>query len=330
MLIVTGGAGFIGSNLVAALNARGMDDILLVDNLKNADKLPNLVDLEISDYQHKDYFMQALSDWIDPRQVKAVFHLGACSDTMERNGDYMMENNYAFSRDLLDWCLEHEIPCIYASSAAVYGASQVFREQREHEHPLNIYGYSKFLFDQYVRRVNPARSQIVGLRYFNVYGPREGHKGRMASVAWHHYQQLSERGYVELFKGSHGYADGEQQRDFIFVGDAVAAKLHFLDNPHISGIFNLGTGRAQSFNQLALAGVNAWREHGGKAGLKLNEAVEDGLIRYKDFPEGLQARYQAFTQADMDRLRKSGFTRTMYDVEAGVGEYFSWLKNHAE
>ena len=325
MLIVTGGAGFIGSNLIAALNARGEDDILLVDNLTNADKLANIADLDVSDYVYKKDFLYLLDEWVDSASVKAVFHLGACSDTMEQDGNYMMENNYTFSRALVDWCVEHTIPFIYASSAAVYGAGTTFVEQRSFERPLNIYGYSKFLFDQYVRRVSATKSQIVGLRYFNVYGPREGHKGRMASVAWHHYHQLQHDGYVSLFEGSHGYANGAQSRDFIYVGDAVAAKLHFLDNPQTSGIFNLGTGQAQSFNALALAGVNAWRSSQGHRHMSLSEAQNEGLIRYKAFPEGLVQRYQAFTQADVSRLRSSGFSQDMCNVEQGVGAYFAWL-----
>ena len=326
MIIVTGGAGFIGSNLIAALNQRGEREVLLVDNLRRPEKLPNLLDVEICDYLPKGEFRNRLkAGGINPAQVRAVFHLGACSDTMEQDGAYMMDNNYAYARDLLAWCLNHRIACIYASSAAVYGASQTFVEEREYERPLNIYGYSKFLFDQCVRQLKAPESQIVGLRYFNVYGPGESHKGRMASVAWHHYHQLAQHGHVELFTGSHGYGEGEQQRDFIYVADAVAAKLYFLDNPNISGIFNLGTGRAQSFNQLALAGVNAWRKVQDQPELDLAAAVAAGYVRYKDFPPGLEARYQAFTQADITRLRASGFDQPMRDVQAGVGAYFARL-----
>ncbi|HZX31628.1 MAG TPA: ADP-glyceromanno-heptose 6-epimerase, partial [Rhodocyclaceae bacterium] len=254
-IVVTGAAGFIGSNIVKALNDRGVTNIIAVDNLTKADKFKNLVDCEIADYLDKHDFIERIQAGHFDGQVDAIFHEGACSDTMETDGRYMMENNFRYSSILLDWCQEQEVQFLYASSAATYGASNVFKEERQYEAPLNVYGYSKFLFDQVVRRrlAEDPSTQIVGFRYFNVYGPRETHKGRMASVAFHHFNQFRADGKVKLFEGSHGYADGEQRRDFVFVGDVAKVNLWFLDHPEKSGIFNLGSGRAQSFNDVAVA-----------------------------------------------------------------------------
>ena len=241
--IVTGAAGFIGSNIVKALNDRGEKNIIAVDNLKRADKFRNLVDCEIADYLDKEDFLDRLLAGDFDGDVQAIFHEGACSDTMETDGRYMMENNFRYSQDMLDWCLDQEVQFLYASSAATYGASPEFREERACEAPLNVYGYSKFLFDQIVRqRLPQAMSQVVGFRYFNVYGPRESHKGRMASVAFHHYNQFRADGKVRLFEGCDGYANGEQKRDFVYVGDVAKVNLYFLDHPEKSGIFNLGIG----------------------------------------------------------------------------------------
>ena len=254
--VVTGAAGFIGSNLVRALNERGEKQILAVDDLEHGDKFRNLASCEIADFLDKDEFRARLAAGDFAGSIDAVFHQGACSDTLETDGRFMIENNYRYSMALLDFCLEDEVPLIYASSAAVYGASATFREERRFEAPLNVYGYSKFLFDQQVRRRLPeSGSQIAGFRYFNVYGPNEWHKGRMASVAWHFFNQYSAERRVHPFAGSGGYADGEQRRDFISIEDAVKVNLHFLDHPEISGIFNVGTGRAQSFNDVALATI---------------------------------------------------------------------------
>ncbi|MGE3162230.1 MAG: ADP-glyceromanno-heptose 6-epimerase, partial [Burkholderiales bacterium] len=204
--VVTGAAGFIGSRLVAALNRAGVTEILAVDNLENVDKVPNLAGCEIEDYLDKREFLVRLEAGQFDSSVEAVLHQGACSDTMASDGRYVMENNYRYSRALLEWCQEEEVPMLYASSASVYGTGAAgFREERACEAPLNVYGYSKLLFDQHVRHVLPGRSaQIVGLRYFNVYGPNEQHKGRMASVAWHAWHQLDTEGRVKLFKGSGG------------------------------------------------------------------------------------------------------------------------------
>lgn len=325
-IVVTGAAGFIGSNIVKALNARGISDIIAVDNLKKGDKFKNLVDCEIAHYIDKNDFIELLDAGDFDGEIQAVLHQGACSDTMEQDGQYMMDNNYQYSLALLDYCQAEEIPFIYASSASVYGAGRVFKEEREFEGPLNVYGYSKFLFDQIVRRRwDELTAQVVGLRYFNVYGQRENHKGRMASVAYHHFHQYREHGKVKLFAGCDGYADGDQRRDFVSVEDVVKVNLHFLDNPKQSGIFNLGTGRAQSFNELAAANVNACRRHEGKEALPLAELVAQGIIEYIPFPEALIGKYQSYTEADIGKLRASGYKGEFYTVEEGVSRYIDWL-----
>ncbi|MGB4467647.1 MAG: ADP-glyceromanno-heptose 6-epimerase [Azovibrio sp.] len=324
--IVTGAAGFIGSNIVKALNERGVTRIIAVDNMSKASKFQNLVDCEIADYLDKEDFIQRLQHGHFDGEVETLFHEGACSDTMETDGRYMMENNYRYSMILLDWCLEQEVPFLYASSAAIYGGSSVFKEERPYELPLNVYGYSKFLFDQIVRqRLPETSSQVVGLRYFNVYGPRENHKGRMASVAWHHFHQFKNEGKVKLFEGSHGYPDGGQQRDFVYVGDVAKVNLFFLDNPDKSGIFNLGTGRAQSFNDVARAVVNNCRMLEGEGVLSLEEIKGRGLLEYTAFPDALKGKYQAFTQADLTRLRGAGYEAPFATVEEGVAQYIAWL-----
>jgi len=317
--IVTGAAGFIGSKLVEGLNRRGISGVIAVDNLAHADKFRNLAALEIADYVDHAEFIANLDRF--EGAVAAVFHQGACSDTMETDGRYMLDNNYTYSKRLLEWCQEEEVPLIYASSASVYGAGPEFREERRCEKPLNVYGYSKFLFDQYVRRIVPA-SQVAGLRYFNVYGPNEAHKGRMASVAYHAYQQLLGGGKVKLFVGSGGYGNGEQKRDFVYVGDAVEVNLWLLEHPGVSGVFNCGTGRAQSFNDLAAAVINAVQ--GTRLGLK--DLVAKGLIEYIPFPPALLDKYQSYTQADLARLRGAGYTREFRPVEQGVAAYVAELQ----
>jgi ADP-L-glycero-D-manno-heptose 6-epimerase len=314
--VVTGAAGFIGSRLVAALNRRGINEVIAVDNLQQSAKFTNLAGCEIADYLDQAELAGALEK-LDG-SVEAVFHQGACSDTMESDGRYMMENNYAYSRTLLEWCQDEEVPFIYASSAAVYGAGPDFREERRCERPLNVYGYSKFLFDQYVRGMLETKTaQVAGLRYFNVYGPNEQHKGRMASVALHAWEQLDAEGKVKLFVGSGGYGDGEQRRDFVYVDDVVAVNLWLLERRGVSGVFNCGTGRAQSFNELATAAVNAAKG----TRLSTKELVAQGLIAYIPFPPQLVGKYQSFTQADLARLRAAGYGAEFMTVEQGVGAY---------
>ena len=319
--VVTGAAGFIGSRIVEALNRAGVTDIVAVDNLSRADKFANLAALEIADFLDKGEFLQRLDSF--DGALEAVLHQGACSDTMESDGRYMMENNYRYSKTLLDWCQEAEVALLYASSASVYGAGAEFREERSCERPLNVYGYSKFLFDQLVRRTLPGKTaQIAGFRYFNVYGPNESHKGRMASVAYHAYQQLLSAGKVKLFVGSAGYGNGEQRRDFVYVEDVVDVNLWFLERRDVSGVFNCGTGRAQSFNELAAAVINA--SQGTRYTVK--DLVSRGLIEYVPFPPGLLEKYQSYTQADLARLRAAGYGRGFRPVEEGVAAYVAALQ----
>jgi ADP-L-glycero-D-manno-heptose 6-epimerase len=326
MIIVTGAAGFIGSNLVRALNERGESDIVAVDNLTRGDKFRNLVGCAIADYFDKEEFLEAVEAGDFDGEVRAVLHQGACSDTMEHNGRYMMENNYRYSAVLLDYCQAESVPYLYASSASVYGAGPTFREQPQFEKPLNVYGYSKFLFDALVRRRwADNTAQVVGLRYFNVYGPREAHKQRMASVAYHFFNQYCAEGKVRLFEGSGGYEAGEQRRDFVSVEDVVRVNLHFLDHPEASGIFNLGTGRAQTFNEVAVATVNAVRASRKQSPLTLQEMLAQGQVEYTPFPAGLKEKYQSFTEADLTLLRRAGYSAPFLTVEEGVGRYVEWL-----
>jgi len=323
-VIVTGAAGFIGANLVKALNGRGQSDIVAVDNLTRADKFRNLVDCEIADYLDKEDFRSRVARGAMARP-EIVYHQGACSDTMATDGRYMLDNNFRYSLELLDWCQAQKVPFVYASSASVYGLGPVYAEARENEKPLNVYGYSKFLFDQIVRRrLSSFVAPVIGLRYFNVYGPREAHKQRMASVAFHHVHQFRAEGKVRLFEGSHGYDAGEQRRDFIHVDDAVAVNLFFGETP-ATGIYNVGTGRAQPFNDVALTVVNTLRGREGQAPLSLAEAVAQGRIEYVPFPEALLGKYQAYTQADPTKLRAAGYTWPMATVEQGVASYVDWL-----
>jgi ADP-L-glycero-D-manno-heptose 6-epimerase len=311
--IVTGGAGFIGSNLARQLIAKAGDDVLVVDDLTDGHKFRNIADVDIVDYVDKDEFLERVRNGEFSSGVQSIFHQGACSTTTEWDGRYMLRNNYDYSKVLLHHCLEHGIQFIYASSAAVYGIARQFSEDPENEAPLNVYGYSKLLFDRYVRRLDiPGDRQVVGLRYFNVYGPHEQHKGPMASVAFHFNEQLKKDGEVRLFEGRDGYKDGEQRRDFVYVDDCCAVNLWFLEHPDVSGIFNVGTGRAQTFNDVANAAI-AW--HG------------KGRIRYIPFPEVLKAAYQSYTEADLSRLRAAGCDVEFRPVEMGVKNYFDTIND---
>ena len=325
MIVVTGGAGFIGSNLVRGLNRRGHTDILVVDDLTEGDKFVNLVKGQISDYMHKDEFRKRIALG-QLGKVEAVLHQGACSDTTERNGQYMLDNNYRVTLELFQYCQANKIPMLYASSAAVYGAGPVYAEDIQYESPLNVYGFSKFLFDQVLRRhLGSLTAPVVGLRYFNVYGPQERHKGRMASVAFHNMNQFKTEGHVRLFGGWDGYGDGGQSRDFIYVDDVVDVNLFFLDHPEKSGVFNCGTGRAQPFNDVARTVVNTMRAHGGMPELPLEDLVAQGLLRYIPFPDDLKGRYQSHTEADLTQLRAAGYDKPFNDVQSGVSAYVKAL-----
>ena len=333
-IVVTGAAGFIGSNLVKGLNARGIDDIIAVDDLTEGDKFRNLADLKIADYVDADDFYDLFAEGAFGR-VEAVFHEGACSDTMELDGKYMMDNNYTLSCELFHACQEQGTRLLYASSAATYGGSDTFKESPEFERPLNVYGYSKLLFDQRMRRelgakLENATTQVAGFRYFNVYGPREQHKGRMASVAFHQFNQFQAEGKVKLFGEYGGYGAGGQMRDFVFIDDVVAVNLWFLDHPEKSGIFNLGTGRAQPFNDVATAVVNTLRKEQNAAALSPEDAARAGLIDYIAFPAALVGKYQSYTQADLSALRAAGCDHGFADVQTGVTAYMQWLSGTAK
>ena len=297
--VVTGAAGFIGANLVKALNERGETDIIAVDNLEQGDKFANLADCEIADYLDQDDFLHGVLDGRFDGTIAAVLHQGACSDTTESDGRYMMRNNYEYSRELFGYCMEEEVPFLYASSAAVYGPGPEFREDRACERPLNVYG------------------------------DREQHKGRMASVAFHFFNQYRRDGRVRLFEGSGGYADGEQRRDFVSVEDVVKLNLFFLERPDLGGVFNAGTGRAQSYNDVAVAAINGAREAAGEAALTLDELRARGAIEYIRFPDDLKGKYQSFTQADMGAVRAAGYQEPFLTVEQGVARYCRQLAARA-
>ena len=306
-----------------------------MDDLTDSKKYRNLADCEISDYFDKSEFIQVLKSK-SLGKIAAIFHEGACSDTMESDGLYMMKNNYRYTLDLLDICTEQAIPLIYASSAATYGGSTQFIERREYEKPLNVYGYSKFLFDQIVRQRIAAKSlkaQVVGLKYFNVYGPRESHKGRMASVAFHHFHQYQDNGFVKLFGSYDGYAAGEQKRDFVYIDDVVNVNLFFYENPQINGIFNLGTGRAQAFNDVARSVINRLDEIRSPQQFQeqaLPILLEKKKLHYIDFPDDLKGKYQSFTQANLDQLRSVGYANSFNSVEEGVRKYITWLSENSD
>jgi len=330
-IVVTGAAGFIGSNLIKGLNARGIDNIIAVDDLTEGDKFKNLADLQIADYVDADDFYDLFAEAAFG-DIEAVFHEGACSDTMEPDGKYMMDNNYTLSCELFHACQDQGTRLLYASSAATYGGSSTFSESPEFEKPLNVYGYSKLLLDQRLRReIGPrfetSSSQVAGFRYFNVYGPREQHKGSMASVAFHQFNQFQAEGKVKLFGEYGGYGAGGQMRDFVYIDDVVAVNLWFLDHPEKSGIFNLGTGKAQPFNDVAISVVNALRKSQSQEALSIEEAARGGLIDYIPFPPALVGKYQSYTQADLSALRAAGCDHAFADVQTGVAAYMQWLSS---
>lgn len=308
--IVTGAAGFIGSNLVSALNARGHDRILLVDALGSDERWRNLVGLRYADYMSREEFREAVRRGTAPIP-RTLFHLGACSSTTEKNADFLMDNNTRTTRELCEWSLANGVRFVYASSAATYGdGAQGYSDADSVTpslKPLNMYGYSKQMFDEWALHCG-LLSKIAGLKYFNVYGPREEHKGDMRSVVNKARHQIQESGEVQLFKSHHPkYKDGEQLRDFVFVRDAVAATLFFHDHPEKSGLFNCGTGKARTWNDLVKAVFSA-----------MKKPVK---IRYVDIPEPLREKYQYYTQADITKLRDAGFRNPFTELEAGVSDY---------
>ncbi len=324
MIVVTGGAGFIGSNIVRGLNARGLDNVLVVDDLSDGSKIRNIESCQIEEYMDKDEFLERVNKGAEFGGPSAIYHQGACSDTMENDGRYIMETNYEYSKSLFRYCGEHNIPFIYASSASVYGGGDTFREGHQYEQALNAYAYSKLLFDRYVRKHRDlSQSQVVGLRYFNVYGKGEEHKGRMASVAYHFFNQYHDQGFVNLFAGSGGYADGEQLRDFVWVDDVVDVNLHFLEHPEDGGIFNVGTGSAQSFNDVAATVLNTLEDQSKTTA----QWVAENKIRYIPFPDALVGKYQSYTQADLTELTMTGdYKKNFASVEEGVKAYIEELQ----
>jgi ADP-L-glycero-D-manno-heptose 6-epimerase len=295
MIIVTGGAGFIGSNIVKALNEEGIERILVVDNLSNAEKIKNLSGLRIIDFMDKHEFYEFMSTGNKFELVSAVFHQGACSDTMETDGKYVLHNNFTYSKALFHFSQAHHAQFIYASSASVYGSGTEFAEEPENESTLNAYAWSKLLFDNFIRSF--------------------------------HSNQFIEHGKVRLFSGTDGYADGEQLRDFVFVDDVVAVNLFLLKNPGISGVFNVGTGRCQSFNDVALAVINNCRQQQNKDPVGINDAVANGEIVYIPMPVALLGKYQSYTQADLNKLRSAGYDGSFSTVTHGVKEYISCLES---
>ncbi len=318
MIVVTGSNGFIGSNLIKGLNEIGYKNIIAVDNQDDPELKENIAHCDIQDFLNIDEFINLIrNNEIDGTKIRAIFHQGACSNTMEWDADFLYSNNLLYSKKLLNFSQKTKTPMIYASSASVYGAGKIFKESVEYEDPINLYAFSKFKFDQLVRQeLIKSETQIVGLRYFNVYGPQEQHKGTMASVAFHLHNQLKDNQEIKLFEGSEGYDDGEQRRDFIYVEDVVKVNLWFLENQKVSGIFNVGTGKSQTFNEVADSVIN-WNKR--------------GKINYIPFPEKLKGAYQSYTQADISKLRKVGYKDQFLNVQEGVKKYLdrleSWPKN---
>ncbi len=304
MIIVTGAAGFVGSNLVHALNARGRRDVIAVDDLTDGDRFRNLSGCDLADYLDRDEFRALVRRGLTGMGVEAIFHQGACADTTEADGRYMMDVNYTYSKEILHAARACKAALVYASSASVYGLARHCVEEPRCEQPLNVYAYSKWQFDNYVRRLMPELgTTVVGLRYFNVYGPREGHKARMASMVWQLHRQLEANGVARLFEGTDGFADGEQRRDFVSVADVVAVNLHFGFGPPCQAVVNVGTGRARSFNDIART---------------LIARLGRGRIDYVPFPESLQGKYQSFTQADVTNLRAAGYDAPFLTLEQGI------------
>ena len=302
--VVTGAAGFIGSNVVRALNARGDEDILVVDDGEALKTSTNLSDCTFADAMDKGVFRERVTSGTFDAEVAAILHQGACADTMESDEAYMMDNNLAYSKDLLTFALGRKTPFVYASSASVYGVNRDSAEMPANEAPLNLYARSKLAFDEHVRSIlEGVGSTVVGLRYFNVYGPGEARKGRMASMVYRLCRQLMETGVARLFEGTDGYGDGEQRRDFVYVGDVAGVNLFFAGGPATRGIFNVGTGNSRSFNDA----VNA-----------ATALLGGGRVEYIPFPAELQGKYQSFTEADLSQLRAAGCAEPFTSLEDGI------------
>lgn len=315
MIIVTGGAGFIGSAIVWKLNQLGEKEIIVVDELGQDDKWKNLTGINFIDFYHKDHFIDMVLDGNLPFEFDTIIHMGACSSTTEKDADYLFENNFRYSQELVKFSLTHRAKFIYASSAATYGdGSNGYSDDEKHLlnlRPLNMYGYSKHLFDTWLYKTGVI-DEVVGLKFFNVYGPNEYHKGDMRSVVHKSFGQIKESGKVKLFKSyKSGYKDGEQLRDFIYVKDVVDIIAFFVEQKDKFGIYNVGTGKAQSWNDLVISVFNA-----------MNMPVN---IEYIDMPENLKSKYQYFTQAEMGKLRQAGYTKEFYSLESGVEDY---VKNY--
>lgn len=311
MIVVTGGAGFIGSALVWKLNQMGENKIIIVDELGADEKWKNLNGLDFEDFYHKNDFINLVYERSLPFGVSNIIHLGACSSTTEKDADYLINNNYNYSQELAKYCVEHNTRFIYASSAATYGDGTNGYEDNEDKlqdlRPLNMYGYSKHLFDLWIRK-NNFLDKVAGLKYFNVYGPNEYHKGDMRSVVHKAFEQILKEGKVKLFKSyKEGIKDGEQKRDFIYVKDAVDMTLYFMENPDKNGIFNVGTGKAQTWVELVTALFNA-----------LEKSVN---IEFVDMPEDIREKYQYFTQANINKIKNAGYIKPLMDVNAGVTDY---------
>jgi len=311
MIIVTGGAGFIGSSLVWRLNELGESKIIIVDDLGTDEKWKNLVPLKFDDFVHKDDFISMVLDREFPFETDSIIHMGANSSTTEKDADHLFSNNYLYTKELAQYCLEKNIRFIYASSAATYGDGSLGFDDDENKlgllRPLNMYGYSKQLFDLWAKR-NGAFDKIVGLKYFNVFGPNEYHKGDMRSVVHKAFEQVRDTGKVRLFKSLNPkYKDGEQLRDFIYIKDAVEMTLFFLDKPNTSGLFNIGSGKARTWNDLVTALFKA-----------MNKPVK---IEYIELPQHLQDKYQYFTEANIVKIKKAGFTTPTTSLEDGVADY---------
>ena len=327
MLIVTGGAGFIGSNLVHELNACGLTDILVVDHFANPLKFENLNGARYTDVMDKGDFRRAINENALGGKIEAILHQGACSNTLEDDGVYMMDNNFQYTKEVLAFALRHQVAMVYASTAAVYGLKGPghFTPAIENERPLNIYGYSKLAFDHYFRHrlmVDKVPMTVVGLRYFNAYGPREQHKGRMASVLHHFSKQMKETGKVRLFAGTGGFGDGEQRRDFVYVRDLARLNMFFAQiGPYAPppgqaakiyrGVVNAGSGTSSSFNDVARAIM----------------AVQGTVpIEYIPFPADLVGRYQHFTEADLIGLRRLGCDLEFTPLAEGVAATFEAMR----